>query len=468
MAQTAHRTIRNCLVWTAAAAAVGAGALLPSMLTQRPLQLWSWLVIIATWGAALVLLLRAWGASASLSMGLERLRSAVQNLVADRRAVLPETLPADTPGEILALMGSLEAYQGQVTRERYGPDRRLVAVLGSLFSGIVVITEQGQVSLLNAAARQLLGEERARVGTSVFASLDRESVLAAVARARRAGRGVEAVFQRLDGIELQGRISALPDDEGAVLVFPPIELDRHRPGVEFDLELHDVPPEVEPLHLGIRLEDLPAVIVDTETTGLDAAKDRVVSLGAVCAHGPRMFRSRMIDSLVNPGVPIPALSTTFHGITDDMVAGAGNWAEVWADLERLARNRVLVGHNVAFDLTIMRAECERHGQPWEPPVFIDTLRLATLLNPNLKDFELETLAGIYQVDLHGRHTALGDAMVTAELFFRMIPRLQQQGFATLGDLLRFHCTEAVDVIAKQKAAGWITSQPEHLRPRDGR
>ncbi len=69
---------------------------------------------------------------------------------------------------------------------------------------------------------------------------------------------------------------------------------------------------------------------------------------------------------------------------------------------------------------------------------------------------------LYQIDLHGRHTALGDAMVTAELFFRMIPRLQQQGFGTLRELLRFHCTEAVEVIAKQNEAGWITRQPEHL------
>jgi DNA polymerase-3 subunit epsilon len=463
MAGTAHRTIRNCLVWTAAAAAVGAGALLPSLLREEPLKVTSWAVVIATWGVSLVLLLRAWAASAKLSIGLERVRSAVLNLVSDRRAVLPESLPADTPAEISNLLGSLAAYQDQATRERYAPDRRLVSVLGVMASGIVVATEQGQVSLLNGSARELLGRERARVGTSLFASLERESVLGALARAHKAGRSVEAVFMRLDGVELQGRIATLPDDEGAVLIFPPIELNRHRPGVEFDLELHDVPPAVDALRLDMRLEDLPAVIVDTETTGLDVASDRIVSLGAVCAHGTRLFRSRMIDALVRPGVAIPATSTSFHGITDDMVAGAGEFPEVWADFERMARNRVLVGHNVPFDLTIMRAECERHGRPWDHPVFIDTLRLASLLNPTLKDFELETLAAIYQVDLHGRHTALGDAMVTAELFFRMIPRLQQQGFTTLGDLLRFHCTAAVDVIAKQKTAGWITTQPESLR-----
>ncbi len=153
-----------------------------------------------------------------------------------------------------------------------------MAVLGSLASGVVVITGAGQVSLLNTVARELLGAERVRVGTSVFASLDRDALLAAVARARTAGRAVEAVFLRLDGVDLQGRVTPLPDDDGAMLIFPPVELDRHRPGVEFDLELHDVPPVAEALRLDVPLAELPAVILDTETTGLDT-DDRPRRLG---------------------------------------------------------------------------------------------------------------------------------------------------------------------------------------------
>jgi hypothetical protein len=136
----------------------------------------------------------------------------------------------------------------------------------------------------------------------------------------------------------------------------------------------------------------------------------------------------------------------------------------WADFQRLAQGRVVVGHNIAFDLTILREECRRHGRPWEDVVFIDTLRLASLLNPSLGRLDLENLAQLYQVDLHGRHTALGDALVTAELFLRMVTRLQMQGFGTLGELLRFHCTEAHDVIAGQKERGWIHAQPDGLRP----
>ena len=371
--------------------------------------------------------------------------------------------PAGTPIEIEAMLGSLTMYQNEVTRERRAPDRRLVAVLAALRSGVVVITEEGQVSLLNAGARQLLGRERARVGTSIFAALSRESVRRALEKVEKAERSLEAVFERLDGVELQGTVTSLADDEGAIIIFPPVELDRHLPEVDFDLGLHDVPPVTAELSLDTPLEELPVLVLDTETTGLDAKNDRIVSVGAVTAHGTRLFRARMIDDLVDPDVPIPPASTAIHGITDDMVADARLFPEVFANIERMAAGRVIVGHNICFDLTIMRSECWRHGRPWEDRVFIDTLRLASLLNPTLRKFELETLSELYQIDLHGRHTALGDALVAAELWFRMVPRLQQQGFKTLGDLLQFHCQEAVDIIAVQNRAGWITTQPEKLR-----
>ncbi len=458
----AYQLIKRSLAWAAACAALGALVMLPDIVTRRPVNILALLVGGGTFGAAIILFLRSWWAAEALGKGVESIRTAVLNVVADREAALPKELPGETPPEIEAMLGSLALYQDQVTRERHGPDRRLVAVLGSLASGVVVLTDQGQVSLLNGTARALLGAQRARVGTSLFAALSRDTVLAALTRARKADGPVEALFERLDGVSLQGRVSALPDDEGAVIIFPPMELDRHRPGVEFDLELHDVPPARMALARDLRLDDLPAVTVDTETTGLDVRTDSVVSVGAVCSHGTRLFRNRMLDDLVNPGRPIPPDSTKIHGITDQMVRGARGFPEVWADLQRLARNRVIIGHNISFDLTILRTECRRHEQPWEDLVFIDTLRLASRLNPALDRHDLNTLAELYQIDIHGRHTALGDALVTAELFFRMLPRLQQQGFATLGDLLTFHGQGCADIIAGQKERDWITEQPESL------
>ncbi len=462
MNAASYQTIKSCLLWAVVCAAIGASALGRVAATDQTPGHGTWFVVMVTGVWSLALLVRAWVIADRLGAGLAAVRTAVLNLVAEHDAVPPDGLGEGLPAEIADMLASLARYQGDVIRERQAPDRRLVAVLASLASGVVVVTDKGQVSLLNYPARELLGAERARVGTSVFAALARDTVLHAIARAQDAARPVEALFERLDGVELQGRVAPLADGEGAVIIFPPIELARNRPGVEFDLGLHDAPPVVAPLSLGIPLDELPAVILDTETTGLDVATDRIVSFGAVCTHGTRMFRGYLIDDVVNPGVPVPPRSTAIHGITDAMVRDGRSFAQVYADFERLARNRVVVGHNIPFDLTLMRHECARAGRPWNDRVFIDTLRLASLLNPTLRRFELENLSQIYQIDLRGRHTALGDAMVTAELFFRMIPRLQQQGFATLGDLLRFQDTEAVDVIAKQREAGWIVSQPAAL------
>ena len=85
-----------------------------------------------------------------------------------------------------------------------------------------------------------------------------------------------------------------------------------------------------------------------------------------------------------------------------------------------------------------------------------------LLNPTLGTYELETLADLYQFDIHGRHTALGDALVTAELFFRMLPRLQQQGIATLGQLLDLQDRAPVAVVTMQWQQGWTVAQPDDL------
>jgi len=456
------------MIWAAVAAAVGAATLLPAVIRGRPVGTLGLIGGSLTMATALFLFVQAWRAAHRLGDGIERIRNAVLNLVADRDAALPDMEDRRLSPEVRAMLASLEIYQNQITRERRAPDSRLIAVLGSLTGGMLVITDQGQVSILNNAARDLLGARRARVGTSLYAALERKSLMKAVARAEKEGRPVEAILHRLDGVELQGQVSALPNGEGAILKFPPVELERHRPGVEFDLALHDVPPAPGALDLGTPLEELPSLIIDTETTGLDVNEDRIVSFGGVCAHGTRMFKSRMIDDLIDPGVSIPPPSTAIHGITDDMVAGARSFPEVYADFQRMAANRVIIGHNIPFDLTIIRQECARHDRPWEDLVFIDTMRLASLLNPTLRSFSLEALADLYQIDVHGRHTALGDAMVTAELFFRMVPRLQMQGFQTLRALLEFHCHQAVDVIAGQKQAGWITSQPAGLRQAEGR
>ena len=87
------------------------------------------------------------------------------------------------------------------------------------------------------------------------------------------------------------------------------------------------------------LAALPAVALDLETTGLDVANDRIVRIGAVAMRGPTVLGEPRIDTLVDPGTPIPAASTRIHRITGSDVAGSPRLPE------RLWSRWTLVGHS---------------------------------------------------------------------------------------------------------------------------
>ena len=199
---------------------------------------------------------------------------------------------------------------------------------------------------------------------------------------------------------------------------------------------------------------MPIFVFDCETTGLDVKSDVIVSLGGVRMHGDRMFRGATIDCLVNPGRAIPPRSTAIHGITDAMVADAEPFARNWARLAALMEGCVLVGHNIAFDIAHLRNAAARDGIAWMAPIALDTLLLGSLLDPGEPDFSLDAMAARHGVNIRGRHTALGDSLVTAELYAGMAPRLAAHGILTLGDALQFS-NRATAIIRRQRAAGWF-------------
>jgi DNA polymerase-3 subunit epsilon len=142
-----------------------------------------------------------------------------------------------------------------------------------------------------------------------------------------------------------------------------------------------------------------------------------------------------------------------HGITDEMVADAATFPKVYENLQELLSGCVLVGHNIAFDRAMLRRECELAGLEWPEPPLLDTLLLAGALDPAMRDLRLEGLAAAFGVDIHGRHTALGDCLVTAEIFTRMLPRLNDIGVRTLDDALK-HAERAKHLVRAQKDSGW--------------
>ena len=180
-----------------------------------------------------------------------------------------------------------------------------------------------------------------------------------------------------------------------------------------------------------RLADLAYTVFDTETTGLDPrAGDEIIQIGAVRVLNGKLLRAESFEQLVDPQRPIPAASIPIHGIQPEMLVGKPTIAKVLPAFHAYAQDTVLVAHNAAFDMRFLQLKEASTGVRFEQPV-LDTLLLSALVHPNQESHGLEAIAERFDVKLVGRHTALGDALATAEIFVKLLPLLAGMGIHTL-------------------------------------
>jgi DNA polymerase-3 subunit epsilon len=347
-----------------------------------------------------------------------------------------------------------QAINQGLARQRLGEERadeRLAEVVAAVSEGLLVVTDSGLVSLVNAAAAALF-DPPPQVGTSLYRLVHRDSLAEAEAAALQSHAVAEVILELVEGGRLPARVAHLEGQGGLLLSFAGVAAPARGP-LQHDLSLHDRPPELRP-DGGTRLIDLPVVVLDGETTGLDVARDRLVSIAGVRMHGARLYRQISFDRMVNPGVPIPRGSTAVHGISDRMVERAPDAGQVLPELADFIGDAVVVGHNIGFDLALLAAEATRAGLLWRQPRALDTGHLAAALDPGLTDLNLDTLADRYSVRVEGRHTALGDCLLTAAVWRRLLRELEGAGIVTLAEAEAF-ARRAERLIGLQRQAGWM-------------
>lgn len=158
------------------------------------------------------------------------------------------------------------------------------------------------------------------------------------------------------------------------------------------------------------------IFYDTETTGIRPEKDRIVE---IAAFDP--VRQRTLESLVNPGFPIPKEATAIHQISDEMVKDAPTFLEISRQFVEFCEGEVvLIAHNNdAFDVHFLRHEFGRHQAQLPPWKFLDSLKWSRRYRPDLPRHSLQFLRETYQIQANKAHRALDDVIILHQVFSLM-------------------------------------------------
>lgn len=159
-------------------------------------------------------------------------------------------------------------------------------------------------------------------------------------------------------------------------------------------------------------------VIDFETSGLSPAMgDRALEIAAVIVENGEVRESW--QSLMNPGIPVPAFITQLTGITPAMVRNAPPPKQVMAAAAEFVGDATLVAHNASFDKKFWEHELDRI-RIRQRPSFLCTLLIARRLYPWADNHRLQTLVELHNIQPEGEyHRALADASVTAQLFIQM-------------------------------------------------
>lgn len=182
------------------------------------------------------------------------------------------------------------------------------------------------------------------------------------------------------------------------------------------------------------------VVLDSETTGLDPKRDRLITIGAVDVIGTEIFIGGAFEVMLK--VAYNNSSVTVHGVTRDEAREGMDEAEAMAEFLGYLQNGVIVGHHIGHDVEALSQAAMRLWGFRLNNLSLDTMDLALNLEadgafadqPLQGGFSLDSLCERFDVEPHDRHTAGGDALMTALVFLRLKALARKMGRTTLDSL----------------------------------
>lgn len=188
------------------------------------------------------------------------------------------------------------------------------------------------------------------------------------------------------------------------------------------------------------------VVLDSETTGLDPRRDRLITIGAVAVENGEIRLDDSFEALLK--LDYNRASVTIHGITRDEASAGMDEPEALELFLDYLRDGVIVGHHIGHDIQTLNAAYARHFEMQLKNRALDTMDLTLHLNddgafadrPMAQGFSLDALCEMFGVAPHDRHTAGGDAFITAQVFLRLLRAARKVGRTSVASISRPYAT----------------------------
>ncbi len=184
------------------------------------------------------------------------------------------------------------------------------------------------------------------------------------------------------------------------------------------------------------------VVLDTETTGFDYEKDRILCIGAVVFQNYRIPIQESLEVYIQQEHYDKA-TAQIHGILKASVLDRPNELEGLQQFLDFLGDSIIVAHHTFFDVTMINKALERNGFPKLKNKNLDTAHLykkTLLYSPLLvrkEKYSLDDLADKFDISKKDRHTALGDAYITAIAFWKILNKLKEKKGFSLQQLFKY-------------------------------